>query len=139
MSADLGLADSENTHPVPRTGRLHGLHVAVVGMGYVGLPTALAFVDAHATVTALDNDDRRLADIKDLRVDLLPPDWSRLAHALQEEQLALTGDSSLLETVDAIVVCVPTPIDAHQTPDLTALSNVCRTSSNTLATVRRSS
>lgn len=127
MSADLGLADSENTHPVPRTGRLHGLHVAVVGMGYVGLPTALAFVDAHATVTALDNDDRRLADIKDLRVDLLPPDWSRLAHALQEEQLALTGDSSLLETVDAIVVCVPTPIDAHQTPDLTALSNVCRT------------
>ena len=102
-----------------------GRNVAVVGLGYVGLPTALSLADHGARIIGYDVSEARLADIKSGRVDLLGRDHQRLAHHLRADSLRLTTEPYALAEADAIVVCVPTPIDAHQSPDLRALSGAC--------------
>jgi nucleotide sugar dehydrogenase len=100
-----------------------GLNIAVVGLGYVGLPTALALADKGAQIIGFDVSEDRLADIKNGKVDLLKRDRERLQRNL--ESLKLSTEPSALSDADAVVVCVPTPIDAHQSPDLRALSAAC--------------
>lgn len=121
------LSDATIGRNVPRSRCLRGLKVAVVGLGYVGLPTALSFAAQDAEVIGLDVDESRLAAIKDGKVELLPRDVPRLGIALQEQLLRLTTETSSIAEADAVVVCVPTPIDEHLCPDLTALSVSCET------------
>ena len=101
--------------------------VAIVGLGYVGLPTALSFAGEGAEVIGFDVDRSRLTAIENVQVDLLERDRLRLTRALQARLLQLTTDPSALSGADAVVVCVPTPVDRHLTPDLTALSSACAT------------
>jgi len=103
------------------------MRVGVVGLGYVGLPTALSFAGSGADVVGFDVDEARLAAIKDARVDLLPRDHARLVEALDEQLLRLTTEPSALAATDAVLVCVPTPVDPHLVPDLTALASACAT------------
>jgi UDP-N-acetyl-D-glucosamine dehydrogenase len=105
---------------------LKGRTVAVVGMGYVGLPTALSLADNGADeVIGFDVSEGRLADIKADRVDLLPRDHMRLQLHLGRDSLTLTTEPQVLTEVDAILICVPTPIDAHHSPDLRAVRDAC--------------
>lgn len=104
---------------------LRGRRVAVVGMGYVGLPTALSLADQGADVVGCDISESRLSDIKAARADLLPRDRRRLARHLEGHRLTLTTELSAMAGAEAVIVCVPTPIDRHLTPDLTALSGAC--------------
>jgi UDP-N-acetyl-D-glucosamine dehydrogenase len=99
--------------------------VAVVGLGYVGLPTALSLADHGARVTGYDVSESRLLDIKSGRVDLSSADHERLERHLHGDGLRLTTEPYSLAEVDAVVVCVPTPVDAHQSPDLRALRGAC--------------
>jgi nucleotide sugar dehydrogenase len=99
--------------------------VAVVGLGYVGLPTALAMLAAGQEVIGLDSDPRRLSDIRRGRVDLLPEDRALLAAHGDGPAFALTGDPARLAAADAVLICVPTPVDRHRQPDLRALKAAC--------------
>jgi UDP-N-acetyl-D-glucosamine dehydrogenase len=99
--------------------------VGVVGLGYVGLPTALALAESGVTVLGCDISEERLAAIKAQRVDLLDTDLARLDRLLDTEQLTLTTETSGLSVVDAVLICVPTPVDTHLVPDLTALWTAC--------------
>lgn len=108
-------------------GALAGRTVSVVGMGYVGIPTALSFTDESAQVIGFDVNEGRLSAIKDLRIDLLARDRPRLTRALTKQSLRLTTEPSSISESELIVVCVPTPVDSHMTPDLTALSSACET------------
>src|SRR5215475_14837470 len=85
--------------------------VAIVGLGYVGLPTALAFHAAGRRVVGVDVSAERLAAIRDERVDLLATDRARLSLALADEGLTLGSDPALLASAEAVIVCVPTPVD----------------------------
>lgn len=99
--------------------------VAVVGLGYVGLPTALALLAVGAPVIGLDSDPGRLADIRRGRVDLLPEDRDRLTAHAGGPSFDLTTDPARLAGADAVVICVPTPVDARRLPDLRALKAAC--------------
>src|ERR1700712_3230515 len=99
--------------------------VAVVGLGYVGLPTALSLADHGVCVTGYDVSESRLLDIKSGRVDVSARDQKRLERHLHGDTLRLTTEPYSLAEVDAVVVCVPTPVDAHQSPDLRALRGAC--------------
>ena len=101
--------------------------VAVVGLGYVGLPTALAFVSAGAPVIGIDISAGRIADIQRVDVDLLDSDRFRLSQAMSGARLHLTTDVTVLATVDVVIVCVPTPVDKHLVPDLAPLRAACAT------------
>lgn len=99
--------------------------VAIVGLGYVGLPTALALHTAGARVLGLDVSNRRLATIRNGEADLLESDRERLVTALIDNNFLLAGDPFLLSNAAAVIICVPTPIDVYQTPDLTILAKAC--------------
>ena len=99
--------------------------VAVVGLGYVGLPTALAYHAAGSRVLALDVSARRLDLIRSDRADLLEGDHERLRTALDHPDFELTSDPDRLRSAGAVIVCVPTPIDEHLVPDLSLLRAAC--------------
>ena len=101
--------------------------VAVVGLGYVGLPTALALLEAGIRVVGYDISESRLAAIKAHRVDLPDADQLRLTGCLDTGRLMLTTEASALSGVEAVVVCVPTPVDEYLVPDLVALEAACAT------------
>ncbi|WP_232211873.1 nucleotide sugar dehydrogenase [Saccharomonospora halophila] len=99
---------------------------AVVGLGYVGLPTALGFTEAGWDVLGVDTSDQRVSEIRAGRADLLPTDHDRLAADL-DTRLFLTTDPGPLSGVDLVVICVPTPVDEHAVPDLDPLRSACAT------------
>ncbi|WP_041782258.1 nucleotide sugar dehydrogenase [Mycolicibacterium chubuense] len=99
--------------------------IGVVGLGYVGLPTALAIVEAGASVVGIDVSAARLADIRAHRVDLIESDRCRLGRFIDTERLSFSDDVTRLRDADSIIICVPTPVDGHLVPDTTALSAAC--------------
>lgn len=101
--------------------------VAVVGLGYVGLPTALAHHESGLRVLALDASPERLLAIGSGLVDLGDTDLARLDDALRDDQFQLTIDASELSRARSIIVCVPTPVDHHLVPDLSLLQAACAT------------
>jgi nucleotide sugar dehydrogenase len=112
--------------------------VAVVGLGYVGLPTGIALANAGLKVIGIDSSERRLADIREGTADLLPVDRGRLEEALADPQriceppggparLRLTLEAGALGEADAVVICVPTPVDEAFQPDLRFLQIACDT------------
>lgn len=103
-----------------------GVDIAIVGLGYVGLPTALAFHAAGRTVLGIDVSRHRLDEIREQRADLLDSDRHRLALALGEPQeFSISADPAELARADAILICVPTPVDAYLMPDLAILRAAC--------------
>lgn len=101
--------------------------VAVVGLGYVGLPTALAHHESGLRVLALDASPERLMAIGSGLVDLNDSDMMRLSRALADDQFQLTIDTSELSRARSVIVCVPTPVDHHLVPDLSLLRMACAT------------
>jgi nucleotide sugar dehydrogenase len=99
--------------------------VAVVGLGYVGLPTALAFHAAGGRVLAIDASAERITKVRDGAVDLLESDRVRLEAALSDNTFALVTDPSYASLARAVIICVPTPVTAHLVPDLRALEAAC--------------
>ncbi|MFC7673815.1 nucleotide sugar dehydrogenase [Mycolicibacterium sp. GCM10028919] len=99
--------------------------VGILGLGYVGLPTALAIAESGTAVLGLDISETRVAAIKAQRVDLLPDKLSSLDRLLDTDMLTITTNPAGLHEVDAVLICVPTPVDTHLVPDLTALRAAC--------------
>lgn len=116
---------AETTTTVPR--KNFDFDVAIVGLGYVGLPTALALHATGARVLGIDLSERRLATIRDGEADLLESDQKRLASAMAGRDFEISGDPFLLSDAAAVIICVPTPIDQYSTPDLTILASACAT------------
>jgi len=109
---------------LPERGTLRS--VAIVGLGYVGLPTALGLHDSSLTVFGIDVSGHRLAAIRAGAVDLVAADQERLGDALTDTDFHLTDDAADVAMADAVIICVPTPLDRHLTPHLRPLSSACR-------------
>lgn len=101
--------------------------VAVVGLGYVGLQTALALQDAGLQVLGVDVSEHRLEAISSGDVDALPKDRRRLRRALADDRVLLTADATASSEADALVICVPTPIDEDRKPNTEPLERACAT------------
>ena len=95
--------------------------VAVIGLGYVGLPMAVAFAESGLTTVALDIDYEKVDRLR--RGVSYIPDVSSDAVATQvrEGRLAPGTDEAVLDGMDAAVICVPTPFTKAKSPDLTAV------------------
>ncbi len=92
------------------------MKVGVIGLGYVGLPLAVAFAEAGCDVVGIDVDPRRLERLQRGESDIedVP---SELVKAIAPRFMA-TDDYRALESVDAAVICVPTPLANQREPDL---------------------
>lgn len=92
--------------------------VGVVGLGYVGLPLALRFVEAGFRVVGFDVDARKVEALTagHSYIDYIGPE--RIAEAVRRGRLAATSDYSRAGEPDALLICVPTPLGEHHEPDL---------------------
>jgi UDP-N-acetyl-D-glucosamine/UDP-N-acetyl-D-galactosamine dehydrogenase len=97
-------------------------HIVVIGLGYVGLPLAVALAD-HGRVTGLDIDAGRIAEL------CAGHDRTRevAAARLAQTPLVLTADPEACRGASAYIVTVPTPVDAMRRPDLGAVLSATRT------------
>jgi UDP-N-acetyl-D-glucosamine dehydrogenase len=107
--------------------------VGVIGMGYVGLPLALLFSEERFPVTGFDIDERKVSTLNngDSYIAHLPATEIQSAQA---RGFSATADFAELRAMDAIIICVPTPLDEHNQPDL---SYVTRTASAIAPHLRR--
>jgi UDP-N-acetyl-D-glucosamine dehydrogenase len=101
--------------------------VAVVGLGYVGLPTGIALANAGLDVIGIDVSERRLADIREGSADLLASDQERLAEVIAADRITFSCAPDVLAEADAVLICVPTPVDEEHRPDLRFLASACAT------------
>jgi UDP-N-acetyl-D-glucosamine/UDP-N-acetyl-D-galactosamine dehydrogenase len=101
----------------------HGRKLAVIGLGYVGLPVAVAFGRQGTPVIGFDIDTTRISELKAGRdcTRGVEPD------GLAGSNVVLTSDPGELSAADFFIVTVPTPIDQTRRPDLTALLRASRT------------
>lgn len=96
--------------------------IAIVGLGYVGLPVAVAFGKEHSVI-GFDINENRIETLKsgiDYTNEVEPED-------LKEAQIEFTSNGEKLKEADFIIVSVPTPINAHKQPDLTPLLKASET------------
>jgi UDP-N-acetyl-D-galactosamine dehydrogenase len=95
----------------------HGRHIAVIGLGYVGLPVAAGFARSGVPVIGFDIDQRRIAELRQGQ------DRTREVEAadLSRPNLEYTFDPAKLAAADFYIVTVPTPIDSARRPDLGAM------------------
>jgi len=101
----------------------HGRKIAVIGLGYVGLPVAAAFARAGQRVIAFDILPERIAELKSGH------DRTREVEAadLRSANFQFTDDAAALREADFFIVTVPTPIDEVHRPDMRALLDASRT------------
>ncbi len=98
--------------------RNHTARVAVLGLGYVGLPLATAFCEAGFTVTGIDPDERKVESLHRGESYIQDVPTEQIARLVQSGKLIATSDFSTLSEVDAVSICVPTPLRKTGDPDL---------------------
>jgi UDP-N-acetyl-D-galactosamine dehydrogenase len=96
--------------------------IAIIGLGYVGLPLAIEFAKKH-TVLGFDIKEKRVAELLEDTDTTKEADLAALKQVLRKEHIGLTlsSDHSLLENNNIYVVTVPTPVDVFKNPDLNPL------------------
>ncbi len=104
------------------------MKVGIVGLGYVGLPLAVAFGAAGATV-GYDRDERKVTRLKSGRDATGEVSPQELAAA---RQLQITSDAAALREAEFVIIAVPTPVDAANRPDLALLLAACETAGRNL-------
>ncbi|MGH2892895.1 MAG: nucleotide sugar dehydrogenase [Solirubrobacteraceae bacterium] len=100
------------------------MSIGVIGLGYVGLPLAVAFAEAGQPVIAVDIDDAKVAAIGAGQSYVEDITSERLAAVL--ERIDATTDFAELAAADAVLICVPTPLTTNREPDLGPLLGATR-------------
>ena len=92
--------------------------IGIVGLGYVGLPLAVAFADADLNVLGFDNQQKRVDLVNKGQSYIVDVSSESLSTAIANKLLEATVDQTRLKEVDAICICVPTPLTKTKDPDL---------------------
>jgi UDP-N-acetyl-D-glucosamine dehydrogenase len=90
--------------------------VGIVGLGYAGLPLAMVFAEAGFHVTGVDVNEERVRAVTERRSYLVDVPAERLDHL--DGQLTAVSDYAAVRELDAITICVPTPLSKTRTPDI---------------------
>jgi UDP-N-acetyl-D-glucosamine dehydrogenase len=97
--------------------------LAIIGQGYVGLPLAMAAVDADWTVIGIDNFDAKVVQINSGKSPVEDISDNRLQRALASGPYRASSDFSSITKASVITICVPTPLDQKREPDLSLLQS----------------
>ena len=99
--------------------------VAIIGLGYVGLPLALLYTEQRFPVTGFDIDQRKVATLDQggSYIFRIPATDIQAAKA---QGFSATADYSRLQQMDAIIICVPTPLNEYHEPDLSYITETAK-------------
>ena len=95
--------------------------LAIIGQGYVGLPLAMAAVNAGWTVIGVDNFDAKVAQINSGSSPVEDISDAQLQNAIAKGAYKATTDFSIVSQASVVIICVPTPLDERREPDLALL------------------
>jgi UDP-N-acetyl-D-glucosamine dehydrogenase len=107
--------------------------VGIIGLGYVGLPLAVAFAEAGLVVIGLDVSVEKVAAITAGRSYIEDVSAADLAPLVASGRLTATADPSPLRDCGALLICVPTPLGQHREPDLSFVTMAAQTAIANLA------
>jgi UDP-N-acetyl-D-glucosamine dehydrogenase len=102
------------------------IKIGIIGCGYVGLPLALRFADVGQRVTGFDLDQVKVDKLNagQSYIQHIPAD--KIRQHVQGKRFDATTDFTRLRDMDAVLICVPTPLDERREPDLSYVDNTAR-------------
>jgi UDP-N-acetyl-D-glucosamine dehydrogenase len=99
------------------------LNISIIGQGYVGLPLAIAVAQKGHKVLAVDNNLKLVNELKSGHTHIEDINENLLLGLVQNGSYSVSGDYSVVNTCEVIIICVPTPITRAGLPDLTSLKS----------------
>ncbi len=103
------------------------MKIAVVGLGYVGLPLAMQFARAGVTVLGLDIDAAKVASINQGRSYIKHISSETVSELVKQGRFSASTDFSQVCEVEAVLICVPTPLNRNREPDISFILDTGRT------------
>jgi len=100
--------------------------MAVIGLGYVGLPLAVEFAKASFRVTGIDTNEEKVARVNAGKSYVQDVPAAELKREVGAGRLSATTDFSVLREVDCVSICVPTPLRKTRDPDVSSIVNAAR-------------
>jgi len=94
------------------------MKIAIIGLGYVGLPLSLQFARSEIQVLGLDTDPVKVESLNAGRSYIKHIESTALAEQVKAGRFSATGDFSRVKEVEAIILCVPTPLNKNREPDI---------------------
>lgn len=92
--------------------------IAIVGLGYVGLPLALQFSRSGARVIGIDIDAAKVLALNESRSYIKHISGESIREQMASGHMSATTDFSVITSVDAVIICVPTPLNKNREPDI---------------------
>src|SRR5690349_15081790 len=94
------------------------MKIAIVGLGYVGLPLSLQFARSCTDVIGIDVDPEKVHLLNEGRSYIKHISSADIADLVEKRKFSATTDFSRIKEVDAVIICVPTPLNKNREPDL---------------------
>src|ERR1700691_2702876 len=94
------------------------MKIAVIGLGYVGLPLSLQFARSGVTVLGLDIDRNKVESLNGGRSYIKHISAEAIAEAVKAGKFSAAADFSRIKEVEAVIICVPTPLNKNREPDI---------------------
>ena len=102
------------------------MKIAVVGLGYVGLPLSLQFARSCVSVLGIDVDPKKVELLNKGQSYIKHIEGSAIAELLGSGKFSASTDFGLIKEVEAVIICVPTPLNKNREPDLSFVLNTGR-------------
>jgi UDP-N-acetyl-D-glucosamine dehydrogenase len=102
------------------------LKVGIIGCGYVGLPLALRFAEAGHKVTGFDTDPHKVRLLNSGKSYIEHIQQTKIQQYVNSRHFSATTEFEKLKEVDAILICVPTPLDEYREPDLSYVEETAK-------------
>jgi len=103
----------------------NAVNVGIIGLGYVGLPLAVSFARKGIKVLGFEKSEKKAQAVNEGSNYIGDVDDAELAHLIQEKVLSATTDFSRISECEAIIICVPTPLDKFKKPDMSYIEGAC--------------
>ncbi len=94
------------------------IKIGIIGCGYVGLPLALRFAEVGQRVTGFDTDQEKITKLNAGQSYIQHISADKIKQHIQGKHFDATTDFARLREMDAVLICVPTPLDERREPDL---------------------
>jgi UDP-N-acetyl-D-glucosamine dehydrogenase len=102
------------------------MKIAVVGLGYVGLPLSIQFVRSCVSVLGIDVDPTKIELLNNGQSYIKHIEQPAIAELLSSGKFSASTDFSLIKEVEAVIICVPTPLNKNREPDLSFIRQTGR-------------
>ena len=103
-----------------------GIKIGIIGCGYVGLPLALRFADVGQIVTGFDTDQTKVDKLNAGQSYIQHIPAAKIAEHVNGKRFGATTDFKQLREMDAVLICVPTPLDERREPDLSYVEETAK-------------